>query len=246
MHIQVFHLLPDWNKSHCIHHWRTYLHLIMSGLLQKLFIPRGRNHTLYLTAILSHNYSFVTSLTYILIYELYVQKNHFSKWKKIHLNSINHFLSTRCDRFKFKIIVVIYSTEFYIISNIPSTIILILIPILHNLSRSLHFSSFFRYLNLSQDLMKCYVIVPFKALASLAMTILIIFSSPLWRSFTIGIDWSITLRAYHRLYPLRTIYLSFCSLIKILGQQIHLWNYLQHFWNELSFELQVHIFLTRI
>ena len=94
--------------------------------------------------------------------------------------------------------------------------------------------------------MKCYVIVLFQSTYHIIMTILIIFSSPSSRSFTFGINWSITLLVYYRLCPLRTIYWNICSLIKLLGQQIHLANYLQHFANELSLELQVHIFLTRI
>ena len=52
------------------------------------------------------------------------------------------YLSTLYDRFEFKILINIYSTECYIISNIPSTFILISISIRHNLSRSLHFLSF--------------------------------------------------------------------------------------------------------
>ena len=152
------------------------------------------------------------------------------------------YLSTLYDRSEFKIPVTIYSTECYIISNIPSMIVLISIPIRHNY-RDIFI--IFRYLNHFQGFMKCYDIVLFKALASLAMTILIICSSPLSRSFTFGINWSITLQAYHRLCPSRIIYWSICILIKILGQQIHLANYLQHFKNELSFELQVQLFFNK-
>ena len=81
-----------------------------------------------------------------------------------------------------------------------------------------------------------------KSLTLLAMTILIFCSSPSLRSFTFGIDWSITFLTYHGLCPSKTIYWSICSLIKIYDQQIYLTNYLQHFENELSLELQVHIF----
>ena len=112
--------------------------------------------------------------------------------------------------------------------------------------RDLFIFIIFRYLKLCQGFMKCYVIVLFQSTYLITMTILIIFSSPSSRSFTFGIDWSITLLTYHRLCPSRTIYWSIYRLIKILGQQIHLANYLQHFANELSLELQVHIFLTRI
>ena len=110
--------------------------------------------------------------------------------------------------------------------------------------RDLFISSFFRYLNLCQGFMKCYVIVLFQSTCLIIMTILIICSSPSLRSFTFGTDWSITLLACHRLYPSRSLYWSICSLIKIMGQQIHLVIGLQHFANELSLELQVHIFFN--
>ena len=78
------------------------------------------------------------------------------------------------------------------------------------------------------------------------MTILLICFAYFSRSFMFKADWSIMLLGYHRLCLSRTIYWSICNLIKILGQQIHLTNYLQHFANKLSLELQVYIFLTRI
>ena len=125
MHIQVFHLLSYWNNSNYIHRWITYLHLIMLGLLQKSFTHRGMIRTLYLKIILSHNDLFVPSLTYILVYELYVQKHHFSKWHKYTWIVSIIYLSTLYDIFKFKILTTIYSIECYIISNIPSTVTLL-------------------------------------------------------------------------------------------------------------------------
>ena len=53
---------------------------------------------------------------------------------------------------------------------------LISISTRHNLLRSLHFSSFFRYLNLFQDFMKCYANVLFYNTCLIITTILIICS----------------------------------------------------------------------
>lgn len=141
-------------------------------------MPQGTNRIWYLTVILSHNNLFVPHWHYTLIYGLLVQNVTFLSETKyswiVHFTWPIIYLFTLYDRFEFKILVTIYIIERYLISKIPSTVIWYRLR--HNLSRSLHFSLFFKYLNLFQDFMKCYVNVLFYRTCLIIMNILIICS----------------------------------------------------------------------
>jgi len=132
MHIQVFHLLPDWNKSHCIHHWRIYLHLIMSGFLRNPLCPEAQT-TLYFLRL------YFRTMIHLYYTDIIFWSMNYKIKNIIFLSETKYtwivpiiYLSTLYDRFKFKILVTIYSIECYFILKIPSTVILISIPIRHN------------------------------------------------------------------------------------------------------------------
>ena len=85
------------------------------------------------------------------------------------------YLFTLYDRFEFKILITIYIIERYLISKIPSTVIWYRFQ--QDITyRDLFIFYYFRYLNLFQDFMKCYVNVLFYSTCLIIMTILIICS----------------------------------------------------------------------
>ena len=148
-------------------------------------MPQGTNHIWYLTVILSHNNLFVPHWHYTLIYGLSVQNVTFLSEIKytwiIHFYFANHLSvhtlwqiwiqEPRHNLFHWELPHIKDTVDGYLIS----------IPTRHNLSRSLHFSSFIRYLNLFRGVMKCYVNVLFYSTCLIIMTILIICSFLLQR-----------------------------------------------------------------
>ena len=103
-------------------------------------------------------------------------KHHFFKWNKIYWNYWpTIYLSTLYDRFELQILVTIYIIERYLISKIPSMVIWYRFQ--QDITyRDLFIFHYFRYLNLFQDFMKCYVNVLFYSTCLIIMTILIICS----------------------------------------------------------------------
>ena len=127
-------------------------------------MPQGTNRIWYLTVILSHNNLFVPHWHYTLIYELPVQNVTFLSETKytwiMHFTCPTIYLSTLYDRFEFKILITIYIIERYLISKIPSTVIWYQFQ--QDITyRDLFIFHYFRYRNLFQDFMKCYVNVLF-------------------------------------------------------------------------------------
>ena len=143
------------------------------------FMPQGTNRIWYLTIILSHNNLFVPHWHYTLIYGLPVQNVTFLSETKytwiVHFTWPTIYLSTLYDRFEFKILITIYIIERYLISKIPSTVIWYRFQ--QDITyRDLFIFHYFRYLNLFQDFMNCYVNVLFYSTCLIIMTILIICS----------------------------------------------------------------------
>lgn len=142
-------------------------------------MPQGTNRIWYLTVILSHNNLFVPHWHYTLIYGLPVQNVTFLSETKytwiVHFTWPTIYLFTLYDRFEFKILITIYIIERYLISKIPSTVIWYRFQ--QDITyRDLFIFHYFRYLNLFQDFMKCYVNVLFYSTCLIIMTILIICS----------------------------------------------------------------------
>ena len=93
----------------------------------------------------------------------------------VHFTWPTIYLFTLYDRFEFKILITIYIIERYLISKIPSTVIWYQFQ--QDITyRDLFIFHYFRYLNLFQDFMKCYVNVLFYSTCLIIMTILIICS----------------------------------------------------------------------
>ena len=141
-------------------------------------MPQGTNRIWYLTVILSHNNLFVPHWHYTLIYGLPVQNVTFLSETKytwiVHFTWPTIYLFTLYDRFEFKILITIYIIERYLISKIPSTVIWYRFQ--QDITyRDLFIFYYFRYLNLFQDFMKCYVNVLFYSTCLIIMIILIIF-----------------------------------------------------------------------
>ena len=142
-------------------------------------MPQGTSRIWYLTVILSHNNLFVPHWHYILIYGLPVQKCHFSKWNKIYLNCAFYLANHLSVHTIWQIWIQDPHHNLYHwalpISKIPSTVIWY--PFQQDITyRDLFIFHYFRYLNLFQDFMRCYVNVLFYRTCLIIMTILIICS----------------------------------------------------------------------
>ena len=137
-------------------------------------MPQGTNRIWYLTIIQSHNNLFVPHWHYILIYGLPVQKCHFSKWNKIYLNCAFYLANHLSVHTIWQIWIQDPRHNYYhwALPHIKDTVdgYLISISTRHNLPRSLHFSSFFRYLNLFKILWSIMSMCSLIALASLSWT----------------------------------------------------------------------------
>ena len=127
------------------------------------------------------------------------------------------YLFTLYDKFEFKILIIIYIIERYLISKIPSTVIWYWFQ--HDKTS---FLIIFTYLNLFQGFMKCYVVVLSYSTCLIIIIILIICSSPSSRNSIFETDWSFTLLVYHILCSLTVSYWSICRWIISCGQCIFL------------------------
>ena len=139
----------------------------MSGILRKTFMSQG-------TII------YRTPLTLYLDLWTIIPKCHFSKWNKIYLNYAFYLVKHYSVHTLWHIWIQdprhnLYHWALPHIEDIDNGY-LISISTRHNLSTSLYFSSFFRYLNLFRGFMKCYVNMLFYSTCLIIMIILIIWS----------------------------------------------------------------------
>ena len=155
------------------------------------------------------------------------------------------YLFTLYDRFEFKILITIYIIERYLISKIPSTVIWYRFQ--QDITyRDLFIFHYFRYLNLFQDFMKCYVNVLFYSTCLIIMTILIICSFLLQGILYLE---SIGLLRFQRIidYVLHDFTLEHLQLNYIIGSVHSSGNWFATLCNWIiPWTLSSHIYLTRI